>query len=109
MKDGERLVNKRLELLEKMTAAGQADAFTWYGLAMEYRREGRLSEARSTFETLEGRFPEYVPAYLMAGQLLIELGETERASEVLEAGITQARERGDGKALGELQELLETI
>ena len=30
-------MNKRLEMLEKMTNSGQADSFAWYGLAMEYR------------------------------------------------------------------------
>ena len=33
-------MNKRLAMLEAMTKSGKADAFAWYGLGMEYRREG---------------------------------------------------------------------
>jgi hypothetical protein len=42
----------------------------------------------------------------MAGQTLMEAGRPELAVGWLESGITLAREKGDGKALGELESAL---
>lgn len=102
-------MNKRLEMLEKMTASGKADSFAWYALAMEYRKEGRLDDALATFEKLRGSDPTYLAMYLMAGQMLIEAGRGDDARTWLEQGIELAREKGDGKALGELEDALGQI
>jgi predicted Zn-dependent protease len=98
--------NKRLALLEKLVAAGQADSFAYYGLAMEYRRLGRADEALATFSTLREKDAKYLPMYLMAGQLLLEAGRRDEASEWLKAGIAVAHEKHDAKALGELESAL---
>lgn len=99
-------MNKRLEMLEKLTGSGTNDSFAWYGLALEYKKEKRFEDALRTFETLRARDPEYLPMYLMAGQLLIELRRFEPAREWLSAGIELARKKGDGKTLGELESAL---
>ncbi len=100
------MTNKRLALLEKMTQSGSADAFAWYGLAMEYRREGRAEQAVEAFRTLRAKFPDYLPMYLMAGQLFLERSEATEARRWLEEGVELARAKADGKALGELEEAL---
>lgn len=99
-------MNKRLALLEQMTSAGNADSFAWYGLAMEYRKEGRLEDALRTFETLRERDPEYLAMYLMAGQLLLEAKRADAARGWLERGLEVARRQGNSKALGELEDAL---
>lgn len=99
-------MNKRLAFLEQTTRAGTADSFAWYALALEYRRESRTDDAVATFEALKARDPGYLPMYLMAGQTLIEAGKAELAVAWLDSGITLAREKGDGKALGELESAL---
>lgn len=99
-------MNKRLEMLEKLTSSGQAEAFAWYGLAMEYRKLGRVDEALATFQTLRTKEPEYTAMYLMAGQMLIEANRAQDARDWLEQGITVAQKRGDFKALGELEDAL---
>jgi tetratricopeptide (TPR) repeat protein len=99
-------VNKRLAFLEQTTKAGSADSFAWYALGLEYRKEQRIDDAIATFRTLRERDPGYLALYLMAGQTLIEAGRGADAVEWLEAGIQLARERGDGKALGELESAL---
>jgi predicted Zn-dependent protease len=99
-------MNKRLALLEQMTASAKADAFAWYGLAMEYRRLERLDDALAAFEKLRGQFPDYLPQYLMAGQVLRALSRPEVAKEWLQAGVELATLRGDGKTLGELEQVL---
>jgi predicted Zn-dependent protease len=99
-------MNKRLELLEQMTASPKADAFAWYGLAMEYRRLDRLGDSSTAFESLRARFADYLPQYLMAGQVLRELGKPELAKEWLEAGVQLATVKGDNKTRGELEQAL---
>jgi predicted Zn-dependent protease len=99
-------MNKRLAFLEQTTRAGTADSFAWYALALEYRRESRVDDTIATFEALKARDPGYLPMYLMAGQTLIEAGKAEQAVTWLESGIVLAREKGDGKALGELETAL---
>jgi hypothetical protein len=98
--------NKRLAVLEKMAAAGQADSFTLYALGMEYRRAARVDDSLTTFGTLRQRDPAYLPMYLMVGQMLTEHGRQAEATEWLKAGIELAREKGDMKALGELESAL---
>lgn len=99
-------MNKRLTMLEQMTASGQADSFAWYALALEYQREQRISDALRTFETLRESDPGYLPMYLMAGQLLIDQARGAEARPWLEQGIALARDKGDGKTLGELEAAL---
>lgn len=102
-------MNKRLAFLEQMTAAGTADSFAWYGLALEYRKEQRWDDAVRAFTALRAKDPGYLAQYLMAGQTLVEAGRGNDAKEWLEAGMKLARERGDGKALGELESALAEI
>ena len=96
-------MNKRLQVLEKLTRSESADSFAFYGLAMEYRKEGRVDDALATFERLKAKDAGYLPMYLMAGQMLVEAGRNTDARLWLEAGIALAEARGDGKTLGELQ------
>ena len=99
-------MNKRLEMLEKLVAGGKADSFARYALAMEYRREQRVADSLSTFEALRAGDPDYLPMYLMAGQLLIESTRPAEAREWLTAGTEVARRTGDAKTLSELEDAL---
>lgn len=105
-------VSKRLEYLLKLTrerpAAG-ADPFVWYGLAMEYRSLERYDDALATFHDLRARAPEYVPMYLMCGQMLETMGRADDARAWLTAGIAAARQKGDAHAAGELQSALDAL
>lgn len=97
------MMNKRLMMLEKMVSSGQADSFARYALAMELKKESRTEEALSAFEALLAADPGYVPQYLMAGQMLLELGRTQEAKVWLEKGLAAAEKAGNGHALSELQ------
>lgn len=99
-------MNKRLEMLKAMTASAQADAFAWYALAMEYRKAEDPANACQTFRETRARFPDYLPTYLMEGQILLQLKELAAAREVLEAGISLARAQGNSKTLSELETAL---
>jgi predicted Zn-dependent protease len=101
--------SKRLEFLQKHTASGAADAFAWYGLAMEYRALDRHDEALAAFVSLRDKSPDYVPMYLMCGQMLEKLGRMDDARQWLTAGIEAARTKGDSHALGELEGALTAL
>lgn len=99
-------MNKRLEMLEKMLASGSADSFARYALALEYKREGRTEDALATFTALREVDPDYLPMYLMAGQLLIDARRGEEAKDWLLRGIELAKKKGEGKAQAELEAAL---
>jgi hypothetical protein len=101
--------SKRLEFLSKMTSSGNEDPFVWYGLAMEFRSLGRLEEALATFEALRARTPEYVPMYLMCGQMLESMGRADAARTWLISGVEAAQKKGDSHATSELQSALQAL
>jgi tetratricopeptide (TPR) repeat protein len=104
--------SKRLEFLLKQTAPGGAaagDPFAWYGLAMEYRALSRHDDALATFEALRTRAPDYVPMYLMCGQMLEKMGRIEDARGWLSSGLEAARKKGDAHAAGELETALAAL
>jgi predicted Zn-dependent protease len=101
--------SKRLAFLLKMTASGSADPFVWYGLAMEYRNLDRKEEALSTFEQLRSKAPDYVPMYLMCGQMLESMARAADARTWLAAGVDAARRKGDAHAASELEAALAAL
>ena len=101
-------MSKRLAYLEKITSEGSKDPFAWYGLALEYKTLGRIDDSLRTFQTLRTSTPDYVPMYLMCGQMLADAGRAE-AREWLEAGIAAATAKRDSHALGELEAALEAL
>src|SRR5262249_4406899 len=99
----------RKEQIEEMLAQEPDDAFLRYGLAMEYVSAGQDEEAVRQFAELSRRNPDYVAAYLQAGQGRARLGREEEAREVLRTGITVANRTGDAHAAGEMGGLLAAL
>jgi len=99
-------MNKRLAFLVSLVESGKADSFARYALALEHKKEGNVDGALSAFTELRGIDADYVPQYLMAGRMLIEAGRAVEARAWLEEGVVVAKRRGDGKALGEIEEAL---
>lgn len=102
-------MSKRLEMLEKLLAAGTADAFPRYAYALELKSLGRLEDSLKAFEQLRAHDAKYVPQYLMAGGVAQQLGKTDDARVWFEQGIERARAAGDAHALSELQQALAQI
>ncbi|MCA9677233.1 MAG: tetratricopeptide repeat protein [Kofleriaceae bacterium] len=96
----------RISTFQSFIARSPADPFPRYGLAMEYKSQGRLDEARAAFVELLDGFPDYVPAYLQAGNVLVALGDRAGAVKVLRAGLGAAGAKGDHHARGELADAL---
>lgn len=102
-------MSKRLEMIEAMIAKGSTDPFHHYARAMEFRALERKDDALAAFSDVRARFPDYVPSYLMAAQLAIDLGRAELAREWLAAGMAAASRASDAHAMDEMQSLLDSI
>jgi hypothetical protein len=102
-------VNKRRQMLEKLIAQGTRDPFVRYARALELRAEGLAEEALSALSEVRALHPEYVPTFLMAGQIALSLERSEHAREWLVAGIEVAKAARDEHARSELQSALDAI
>lgn len=99
----------RLKALLALAERDPAKAFTWYGIAMEYRSLGRVDDAVSTFRKLIGLDPKYVSAYHQLGLMLRDAGRGAEAREVLTEGVAMAERVGNGHAAGEMAEALDGL
>ncbi len=99
----------RRQQLAEMIAGDPNDALSRYFLAMDYAGAGENEEARRRFEEMFALTPEYVPAYLQAGQLLVRMGRPAEAAEVFRHGIQVARQQHDEHAAGEMEAFLQQI
>jgi len=102
-------MSKRLEMLEKLIESGSRDPFHHYARALELRSLGRAQDALAALEQVIGAFPEYVPSYLIAAQLSVELGEGARARALCDQGLLAARRARNDHAQSELMELLSSL
>ena len=96
----------RRQMLEEFVAKRPDDAFSRYGLAMECMNSGDSAAADTHFRALLEHHADYVPAYLMYGQLLARESRTGEAKQILTTGIAAATKKGDQHASSEMQALL---
>ena len=99
----------RIAALKELLAENPTDAFARYGLAMEYSKAGDLTGALAEFNTIMQHNPDYVPAYQMAGQMLMDAGRIEEARKLFESGIASARRSGNQHAASEMQGMLDVL
>jgi len=96
----------RRQTLEEFVATKPDDAFSRYGLALECMNDGDPSAADLHFRALLERNADYIPAYLIYGQLLAREQRIEEAKRVLANGIAAAVKKGNEHARSEMQALL---
>jgi len=101
----------RMEQIEALLADDPDDAFLRYGLAMEHGSGGDDAACVDVLRVLIARTAAspYVPAFLMAGQILNRLNRVDEACDVLRRGIAAAKEQGNSHAEGEMAALLASI
>jgi len=99
----------RRQMLEEFLAKKPEDAFSRYGLAMECMNSGDSAAADLHFRALLERNAEYIPAYLMYGQLLAREDRTPEAKQVLTNGIAAASKAGNQHARSEMEALLNEL
>jgi predicted Zn-dependent protease len=100
---------QRLDAFRKLVEKSPDDAFARYSLAMSYRSLGRSDEAAREFLDLSRRAPDYVPTYLMLGQVLETLGRRAEAARAYEDGLAAARRSGNDHAASELGQARENL
>lgn len=93
----------RIEHLKQFILDDPADAFPRYALALEYLKT-ESSLARKQFDELVVQFPDYLPTYYPAAQLLIELGDLAGAETLFKRGIEIARSQANRKTEMELRQ-----
>ena len=96
-------------MLKEILAENPNDAFARYGLAMEYANAGDSGAALVEYEKIVALDPNYVPAYQMGGQLLLNLHREEEARNWFERGIEAARRSGNRHAESEMQGMVDTL
>jgi thioredoxin-like negative regulator of GroEL len=96
----------RRQILEEFVSNKPDDAFSRYGLAMECMNNGDAFAADTHFRALLERNADYIPAYLMYGQLLARESRTTEARQILSTGIAAAAKKGDQHARSEMEALL---
>ena len=99
----------KIAALHEILAQNPADSFARYGLAMAYAAEGRNEDAVQEFATTTANNPDYVPAYQMAAQTLINLGHTEAAKNRLTEGLAACQRTGNSHAASEMQAMLDDL
>lgn len=99
----------RRQMLEEFVAKKPDDAFSRYGLAMECMNSGDPTAADTHFRALIERNADYIPAYLMYGQLLARESRNDDAKRVLTAGMAAASKKGDEHARSEMETLLNEV
>src|SRR4051794_38200457 len=99
----------RLQVLREMLAGAPDDAELRYGLAMEYQGQGDEPAAEREYRALIAAAADYVPTYLMLGQMLVRQGREDDAKDVLRLGVAAARRTRNDHALGEIQGLLDGL
>lgn len=98
----------RIQLLEQFLQEDPTDPFNLYALGLEYQTENP-EQAKFYFDELLKNHEFYVPVYYHAGMLYSELGETDKAIEILKKGVTVSSAQKDFKAQRELQTLLTNL
>ncbi len=99
----------RRQQLESMLAEMPHDTFLRYALAMELNSAQEHARSLEIFRGLIADDPPYVPAFFMSGKQLAQLDRLDEASQVLSAGIEQARLQGDAHAAAEMGEFLASL
>jgi predicted Zn-dependent protease len=100
---------QRLEAFRKLVQQRPEEPFARYSLAMSYRALGRAEEAAREFAELARRAPDYVPTYLMLGQVLEGLGRPAEAAKAYEDGVAAATRMNDQHARSELGQALDVL
>ena len=101
--------NSRLDVLKSLVEQDPANAFTRYGLAMEYVNSGQLETAVTEFDALLEQNPNYAAGYFHGGQTLEKLGRIDAAKALYTRGIEVTTKTGDSHTRSELQSALDML
>ncbi len=93
---------ERIQKLLEFLKQSEGDSFLQHALALEYIKIGNDSEALRLFTNVIEKDPAYVGSYYHLGKLYERLGETDKAIEVYEKGMFEAKKAKDNHSYNEL-------
>ncbi len=96
-------------MLSEVLRQNPADTFARYGLAMAFASGDQPEAALSEYERILVDTPDYVPAYQMSAQLLLQLGRIDQARARLEQGLVASERTSNLHAASELSAMLQDI
>lgn len=104
-------INARIHQFETMVRpeADPNNDMAWFSLGQAYAQAGRHRDAADAFVRCTALNPAMSKAFQLAGQALADVGDADKAIEVLTAGYISAAGKGDRmpqKAMGELLQKL---
>ncbi len=99
----------RIDKLKEYLEATPNDSFLQHALALEFVKVGNDDEAKTLFETLLAREPNYVGSYYHLGKLFERNNENEMAISIYKKGMLQAKAAKDNHSYNELQGALEDL
>jgi predicted Zn-dependent protease len=101
--------DQRLIAFRRLVAERPDEPFARYSLAMALRAVRQDAEAAAEFAEVARRSPEYVPTYLMMGQVLEALDRRAEAAQAYERGIDVAARAKNEHARSELAQALAVL
>jgi cytochrome c-type biogenesis protein CcmH/NrfG len=96
----------RIDAFEAMIKDMPTDAMVWYGLASEYFKLERWTDAAEALRNVVRFNPNYTAAYQMLGTALMNKGEAGEAQRAWSEGIEVATRTGAWKARQHMEGLL---
>jgi tetratricopeptide (TPR) repeat protein len=99
----------RLAKLQAMVEAEPSDPFSLYGLAMEFAKLGRTSEALAMFDRTIQADRSYCYAYFHKAKCQEQAGDASGAVVTLAMGLQEARAVRDAKATNEIAAYLDEL
>lgn len=99
----------RIEKIKEFLRATPNDSFLQHALALEYIKAGEDPTARTLFEEILKRQPDYIGSYYHLAKLLERTGDHELAISWYEKGMAAAKAAGDQHAYNELQMAYEEL
>lgn len=100
------MTQSRLEVFETMAEQQPDDAMIWYGLASEYLKLERWTDAATALGNVLRINPDYTAAYQMLGTALMQSGALTEARRAWTQGIEAANRTGAWKARQHMEGLL---
>ena len=100
------MAQSRIEIFAEMVKQQPDDAMIWYGLASEYVKAERWSEAEDALGNVVRINPDYTAAYQMLGTALMNQGKPEEARRAWAQGVEAANRTGAWKARQHMEALL---
>jgi tetratricopeptide (TPR) repeat protein len=104
-----RMNTDRLSLLIQYLDKDPDDAFVNHALGLEYLKRLDKVKALFHFEQVISKHPGQLGTYYHLGNLYAEMGNRDKAIEILKAGIELAKEQKNSRTLSELQFALEQL